>query len=124
MKAAPSHLSEFVPMQQNKYGRIPEHHEEVMVHHTTVHVPNLPPPRDHVIWSLCSFVYGNPFCLGLVALYFSVMSRDRKVVGDMEGAKSYGSTACCLNTASLALLMLMVIAMIIFFVSFVSSFSY
>lgn len=34
--------------------------------------PVVPQPRDHIIWSLCSLVYGNPFCLGMLAVYFSI----------------------------------------------------
>ncbi|KAI9546557.1 hypothetical protein NQZ68_026778 [Dissostichus eleginoides] len=63
---------------------------------TTVSIPP-EPPRDHIIWSLCCFLYSNPFCLGLAALIYSIKARDRKVVGDMEGARQYGSTARCLN---------------------------
>uniref|UniRef100_A0A3P9LJ27 Uncharacterized protein n=1 Tax=Oryzias latipes TaxID=8090 RepID=A0A3P9LJ27_ORYLA len=55
------------------------------------------PPRDHIIWSLCCFFYFNPLCLGLAALIFSIKSRDRKIVGDLEGARHYGATARCLN---------------------------
>ncbi|XP_024120132.1 dispanin subfamily A member 2b isoform X2 [Oryzias melastigma] len=58
------------------------------------------PPRDHIIWSLFCFFYSNPFCLGLAALVFSIKSRDRKIVGDLEGARHYGSTARCLNIAA------------------------
>uniref|UniRef100_A0A3P9I233 Uncharacterized protein n=1 Tax=Oryzias latipes TaxID=8090 RepID=A0A3P9I233_ORYLA len=62
----------------------------------------VPPIRegDHIIWSLCCFLYSNPLCLGLAALIFSIKSRDRKVVGDLEGARHYGATARCLNIAS------------------------
>uniref|UniRef100_A0A671UCC2 Uncharacterized protein n=1 Tax=Sparus aurata TaxID=8175 RepID=A0A671UCC2_SPAAU len=55
------------------------------------------PPKDHIIWSLCCFVYSNPLCLGLAALIFSIKARDRKVAGDLEGARLYASTAHCLN---------------------------
>uniref|UniRef100_A0A3P9LID9 Uncharacterized protein n=1 Tax=Oryzias latipes TaxID=8090 RepID=A0A3P9LID9_ORYLA len=48
------------------------------------------PPKDHIIWSLCCFLYSNPLCLGLAALIFSIKSRDRKIVGDLEGARHYG----------------------------------
>uniref|UniRef100_A0A3B4F7Q2 Uncharacterized protein n=1 Tax=Pundamilia nyererei TaxID=303518 RepID=A0A3B4F7Q2_9CICH len=29
-------------------------------------------PQDHIIWSLCCFVYSNPCCLGLAALIYSI----------------------------------------------------
>ncbi|KAM9351983.1 dispanin subfamily A member 2b-like [Symphorus nematophorus] len=67
-----------------------------VVQYTTVSITS-EPPKDHIIWSLCCFVYSNPFCLGLAALIFSVKARDRRVAGDVEGARHYGSTARCLN---------------------------
>ncbi|XP_072291442.1 dispanin subfamily A member 2b-like [Eucyclogobius newberryi] len=60
-------------------------------------------PRDHLIWSLICCIYYNPFLLGLVALIFSVKARDRKVAGDIEGARSHGSTAQTLNIISTVL---------------------
>uniref|UniRef100_A0A3B3CW87 Uncharacterized protein n=1 Tax=Oryzias melastigma TaxID=30732 RepID=A0A3B3CW87_ORYME len=76
------------------------------------------PPRDHIIWSIFCFFYSNPFCLGLAALVFSIKSRDRKMVGDLEGARHYGSTARCLNIAATiivcitALIVIIVVAFI------------
>uniref|UniRef100_A0A3B5REY9 Uncharacterized protein n=1 Tax=Xiphophorus maculatus TaxID=8083 RepID=A0A3B5REY9_XIPMA len=60
-------------------------------------------PSDDIIWSLVCFMYGNPFCLGLAALIFSVKARDRKVVGDLEGARRHGSTARVLNIVATVL---------------------
>ncbi|XP_034004977.1 interferon-induced transmembrane protein 3-like [Trematomus bernacchii] len=65
-----------------------------VVQYTSVSVPP-EPPRDHIIWSLCCFLH--PFGLGLAAFIYSIKARDRKVVGDMEGARRYGSTARRLN---------------------------
>uniref|UniRef100_A0A4W5MFH4 Uncharacterized protein n=1 Tax=Hucho hucho TaxID=62062 RepID=A0A4W5MFH4_9TELE len=65
--------------------------------------PVVPQPRDHIIWSLCSLVYFNPFCLGLLAVYFSIKSRDRKMVGDLEGARDHGKSARCFNIITLTL---------------------
>uniref|UniRef100_A0A8C7Y8I7 Uncharacterized protein n=1 Tax=Oryzias sinensis TaxID=183150 RepID=A0A8C7Y8I7_9TELE len=39
--------------------------------HNTI-VLQAEPPRDHIIWSLCCFLYSNPLCLGLAALIFSI----------------------------------------------------
>uniref|UniRef100_A0A3B3UBF0 Uncharacterized protein n=1 Tax=Poecilia latipinna TaxID=48699 RepID=A0A3B3UBF0_9TELE len=41
------------------------------VQHTVVNVPT-EPPNDYLVWSLCSFIYGNFCCLGLAALICSV----------------------------------------------------
>ncbi|XP_033012407.1 dispanin subfamily A member 2b-like [Lacerta agilis] len=60
-----------------------------------------PQPQDHVLWSLFSFSFLNACCLGFAALVFSIKSRDRKVVGDPEGAATYGRTSKCLNIAAL-----------------------
>lgn len=35
-----------------------------------VSMPEHPP--DYTVWSIASMVYGNPFCLGLIALSFSM----------------------------------------------------
>ncbi|XP_034091960.1 interferon-induced transmembrane protein 5 [Gymnodraco acuticeps] len=71
------------------------------------------PPRDHIIWSLCCFLYSNACCLGLAALIFSIKARDRKVVGDMEGARHYGSTARCLNICATVLVSIMILIFLI-----------
>ncbi|XP_074852109.1 interferon-induced transmembrane protein 1-like [Carettochelys insculpta] len=71
------------------------------------------PPRDHIVWSVFSTLYMNFCCLGFMALAFSVKARDRKVVGDISGASSYGSTAKCLNIMALILTLLMFILVII-----------
>uniref|UniRef100_A0A3B3HU79 Uncharacterized protein n=1 Tax=Oryzias latipes TaxID=8090 RepID=A0A3B3HU79_ORYLA len=75
----------------------------------TPHQGRAEPPKDHIIWSLCCFLYSNPLCLGLAALIFSIKSRDRKVVGDLEGARHYGATARCLNIAATIIVCLTVI---------------
>uniref|UniRef100_A0A3Q3ACD0 Interferon-induced transmembrane protein 1-like n=1 Tax=Kryptolebias marmoratus TaxID=37003 RepID=A0A3Q3ACD0_KRYMA len=66
------------------------------VQYTTVNIP-AEPPKDYIIWSFINSFYGNVFCLGLAAFIFSIKARDRKVVGDHQGAQHYGSTARCLN---------------------------
>uniref|UniRef100_A0A3B3CVI3 Uncharacterized protein n=1 Tax=Oryzias melastigma TaxID=30732 RepID=A0A3B3CVI3_ORYME len=75
------------------------------------------PPRDHIIWSIFCFFYSNPFCLGLAALVFSIKSRDRKMVGDLEGARHYGSTARCLNIAATIIVCITALIVIIVFIS-------
>ncbi|XP_057286565.1 dispanin subfamily A member 2b-like [Pezoporus wallicus] len=65
--------------------------------------PREPPPRDHLVWSICTTLYANVCCLGFMALVYSVKSRDRKVLGDYSGAVSYGSTAKQLNITALVL---------------------
>uniref|UniRef100_A0A3P9I1W1 Uncharacterized protein n=1 Tax=Oryzias latipes TaxID=8090 RepID=A0A3P9I1W1_ORYLA len=82
--------------------------------HNTI-VLQAEPPKDHIIWSLCCFLYSNPLCLGLAALIFSIKSRDRKVVGDLEGARHYGATARCLNIAATIIVCLTIIIVIIVF---------
>lgn len=44
----------------------------VMTQSTTVTVEEPPPPRDHLVWSLFTTLYGNFCCLGLLAFFFSV----------------------------------------------------
>ncbi|KAL4005462.1 hypothetical protein ACER0C_005175 [Sarotherodon galilaeus] len=72
----------------------------VLVQHTTVNVIT-EPPKDHFIWSLLCFLYSHPWCcLGLAALIYSIKARDRKVAGDLEGARRHGLTARGLNIAA------------------------
>ncbi|NXE98227.1 IFM1 protein, partial [Menura novaehollandiae] len=80
---------------------------------TTVLVEETPPPpRDHLVWSICTTLYGNVCCLGLLALIFSVKSRDRKVLSDYSGALSYGSTAKYLNITAVVLNVIIVVVVI------------
>ncbi|XP_069760657.1 dispanin subfamily A member 2b isoform X1 [Narcine bancroftii] len=74
--------------------------------------PGTLPIHDHLPWSIFNFVYMNVCCLGLTAMIFSVKSRDRKVVGDVEGARHYGSTARSLNIAATVLGILIFIIII------------
>ncbi|KAK2842584.1 hypothetical protein Q5P01_012784 [Channa striata] len=73
------------------------------------------PPKDHIIWSLFSFVNANIFCLGLAALIFSIKARDRKVAGDLNGVRHYGSTARCLNIWAAVLVSIIWLITIIMF---------
>ncbi|KAL6474652.1 hypothetical protein MHYP_G00182130 [Metynnis hypsauchen] len=84
--------------------------------HGTVVISMPEHPKDYIVWSLASMYFGNPLCLGLLAFYFSVKSRDRKIMGDLEGAKAYGSTACCFNGWALALIIAFAILLIVLIV--------
>ncbi|XP_069713272.1 LOW QUALITY PROTEIN: dispanin subfamily A member 2b-like [Phaenicophaeus curvirostris] len=79
--------------------------------------PRQPPPRDHLAWSLCSALYANVCCLGFLALVFSIKSRDRKLLGDYSGARSYGSTAKYLNITTQLLNFSLTILVIILIVT-------
>ncbi|XP_069760645.1 dispanin subfamily A member 2b-like isoform X1 [Narcine bancroftii] len=69
--------------------------------------------RDFLVWSLFNMFYLNVFCLGFIAVAFSVKARDRKVVGDLDGVKHYGNTAKILNIAATTLTLLFCTLMII-----------
>ncbi|XP_060694953.1 dispanin subfamily A member 2b-like [Hemiscyllium ocellatum] len=86
---------------------------------TVVNVaPNVTSVRDHFLWSIFNFAFMNFCCLGFVAMVFSVKSRDRKVVGDPEGARHYASTARALNIAATVLTVLvLIIGIVVIFVS-------
>ncbi|XP_014796134.1 PREDICTED: dispanin subfamily A member 2b-like [Calidris pugnax] len=62
-----------------------------------------PSPPDFVLWSFFNAMYCNYFCLGFIALVFSIKSRDRKMAHDPETARSYGKTAKHLNIAAVCL---------------------
>ncbi|XP_026221860.1 dispanin subfamily A member 2b-like [Anabas testudineus] len=120
------HPAESIPLQVERNDGVPaQPGAPTMVQYTSVSVTT-EPPKDHIIWSLCCFVYSNLFCLGLVALFFSVKSRDRKAAGDLEGARHYGSKALCLNIAATILFSTLALTTIITFtvLSFLNSYSY
>ncbi|XP_053366876.1 interferon-induced transmembrane protein 1-like [Clarias gariepinus] len=79
-----------------------------------VSMPEHPP--DYIVWSVANIFYGNPCCLGLLAFYYSIKSRDRMLVGDTTGARLYGSKACITNGCTLALIIIQIILIIVFFV--------
>ncbi|XP_035769032.1 interferon-induced transmembrane protein 5-like [Neolamprologus brichardi] len=84
--------TEAVPLQGVGYGGLPG--QPGVVQHTAVNITRgqpviTEPPNDYIIWSLFSFVYTNPFCFGLAALIYSIKARDRKMAGDVDGARRY-----------------------------------
>uniref|UniRef100_A0A6I8PA59 Interferon induced transmembrane protein 3 n=1 Tax=Ornithorhynchus anatinus TaxID=9258 RepID=A0A6I8PA59_ORNAN len=81
------------------YGRGPDPRETTIINIQAFS----PPPPDYLAWSLFNMLYMNFCCLGFAALIFSVKARDRKVLGDVSGAHSYGSTSRCLNITALVL---------------------
>ncbi|XP_026167979.1 dispanin subfamily A member 2b-like [Mastacembelus armatus] len=91
------HLGDNFPLQAGRHDGFPgQAGGHTRVQYTAVNI-STEPPQDYIIWSLCNFVYTNPFCLGLAALIYSIKARDRKMVGDLQGAQHYGKTARCLN---------------------------
>ncbi|KAJ8343217.1 hypothetical protein SKAU_G00305460 [Synaphobranchus kaupii] len=101
--------ADFMPMRSPRYEPLNNPSEVIMDRNAA----RIPPPRDHIVWSLFNSFYMNAFCLGFVALYFSIKARDRKVVGDVEGARTYASTARCLNIVALCLFLLVFVIIII-----------
>ncbi|MFT7814397.1 dispanin subfamily A member 2b-like [Arapaima gigas] len=71
------------------------------------------PLQDYIVWSLFSFVYLNPCCLGLVALIFSIKARDHKAVGDLEAARDYACKARCFNSVSICFIFSFILVFII-----------
>ncbi|XP_053174493.1 interferon-induced transmembrane protein 1-like isoform X2 [Scomber japonicus] len=108
----PGYPAEAFPLQGVWHDGFPAQPAGSAVQYTTVNITN-DPPKDHIIWSLCCFVYSNPLCLGLAALIYSIKARDRKVAGDLEGARHYGATARCLNIVSTVLVVTMIVIFII-----------
>ncbi|XP_070965020.1 dispanin subfamily A member 2b-like [Oncorhynchus clarkii lewisi] len=127
MDQPPSYQPEFVPMNGNKYTSLEDPRGAPKFQHTVVlglPQPVVPQPRDHIIWSLCSLVYGNPLCLGMLAVYFSIKSRDRKMVGDLEGARKHGKTARCFNVVTLTLVILGLLFLFIIYGFFIYNISH
>ncbi|NXT93765.1 IFM3 protein, partial [Anhinga rufa] len=70
---------------------------------TFVQPQPIPNPQDFVLWSLFNAMFCNPFCLGFIALIFSIKARDGKIAKDLAAAGSYGRMAKHLNIAALCL---------------------
>uniref|UniRef100_A0A3P9P911 Uncharacterized protein n=1 Tax=Poecilia reticulata TaxID=8081 RepID=A0A3P9P911_POERE len=114
----------FLPYREeflSKFGMSMESpHKDIQ--HTIVNVPT-EPSADYLVWSLWNFVYGNFFCLGLVALSYSVKARDRKMVGDQDGARRHAYTAHVLNVfvTSLAILLSIAALIVVIYTSFITN---
>ncbi|NXU26617.1 IFM3 protein, partial [Thalassarche chlororhynchos] len=63
----------------------------------------VPKPQDFVLWSFFNSMFCNPFCLGFIALIFSIKARDMVIAQDLSAAGSYGRTSKHLNIAALCL---------------------
>ncbi|XP_061422502.1 dispanin subfamily A member 2b-like [Lethenteron reissneri] len=68
--------------------------------------------RDFFAWSLFNLIYFNVCCMGLVATIFSVKSRDRKYLNDLQGATEYGRKAKIFNIICLILGIILTITII------------
>ncbi|XP_002937692.3 dispanin subfamily A member 2b [Xenopus tropicalis] len=82
---------------------------QVQATDVTIEMIDLQRVRDHFVWSVFNTVYMNICCLGLLALSYSVESRDHKQRGDMRGAKKQASRSRSLNIATTVLSILTVI---------------
>ncbi|XP_055987813.1 interferon-induced transmembrane protein 3-like [Sorex fumeus] len=99
--------------EEYEIGEVGAPQPSVPVTSTVVSIqPEISEP-DHIVWSLFNTLYFNVCCLGFVAFAYAVKSRDRKMVGDMIGARSYASTAKCLNISALILGILLNIGIIV-----------
>ncbi|KAK2105884.1 Interferon-induced transmembrane protein 3 [Saguinus oedipus] len=80
---------------------------------TMIHIRSETSEPDRVVWSLFNTLFMNSCCLGFIAFAYSVKSRDRKMVGDLTGARAYASSAKCLNVWALVSGIVMTILLII-----------
>ncbi|XP_028372504.1 interferon-induced transmembrane protein 1-like [Phyllostomus discolor] len=80
---------------------------------TVVNIQTETTVPDHIIWSMFNTLYFNVCCLGFIAFAYSVKARDRKMVGDVIGAREYASTAKCLNIVALVLGILVIVVGIV-----------
>ncbi|XP_041445876.1 interferon-induced transmembrane protein 1 isoform X2 [Xenopus laevis] len=67
------------------------------------------PVRDHLVWSIANIIHMNVCCLGLIALLFSVKSRDQKLIGNKTRAQNYGGIAMALNIAATVITSIIII---------------
>eukprot|EP00062_Callorhinchus_milii_P020583 gi/632976468/ref/XP_007904811.1/ PREDICTED: dispanin subfamily A member 2b-like [Callorhinchus milii] len=56
---------------------------------------------NYSIWSTFSLHFMNMCCFGFVALIFSIKSRDKKILGDIEAAKRHAQTTKKLNITAI-----------------------
>lgn len=116
MEPAGLYPSELVPMHDKRYDALQEPRAAPVPPYTTVAISNPePPPKDHFFWSLCCFMYANPFCLGLIAVYYSIKARDKKMLGDMRAAQKHGCVARALNISALVLVVVFVIILCFYY---------
>ncbi|KAG2462966.1 IFM10 protein, partial [Polypterus senegalus] len=59
--------------------------------------------KDHILWSIFSFHYLNCCCLGFIALWYSIKSRDQKHAKNLTLAREFGLTAKRLNIVTTVL---------------------
>ncbi|XP_069713271.1 interferon-induced transmembrane protein 1-like [Phaenicophaeus curvirostris] len=76
---------------------------------TYVQQDSVPSPPDFVLWSFFNTLFCNVFCLGFVALSYSIKARDRKIAQDPAGAVGFGKTARSLNIAAASLGVIVII---------------
>ncbi|KAE8607069.1 hypothetical protein XENTR_v10010989 [Xenopus tropicalis] len=72
------------------------------------------PVRDHLVWSIANTFCMNVCCLGLIAILFSVKSRDQKLIGNRTRAQNYGSIALALNITATVIYGIVIISLIIY----------
>ncbi|CAO2583831.1 Interferon-induced transmembrane protein 1 [Lemmus lemmus] len=82
---------------------------------TVVNIGSSHAPKDYVTWSTFNMMFLNSCCLGFLAYAFSVKSRDRKMAGDVTGAKAYAATAKRLNIGAVVLSIITFIVIIILY---------
>nr|XP_044990504.1 interferon-induced transmembrane protein 1-like [Jaculus jaculus] len=104
-----------MPKEQQEVGALGGSHGSAAVTTTVINMPREISGPDHVVWSLFNTLFMNFCCLGFIAYAYSVKSRDRKMVGDMSGAKAYASTAKCLNICALAFTIILAVIVIIIY---------
>ncbi|EGW14477.1 interferon-induced transmembrane protein 2 [Cricetulus griseus] len=80
---------------------------------TVINISSDNVPKDFITWSTFNTVFMNSCCLGFIAYIFSVKSRDRKMVGDVNGAQDYATTAKRLNIAAVIVSIVSFIVLII-----------
>ncbi|KAM7329553.1 interferon-induced transmembrane protein 1-like [Alexandromys fortis] len=113
-----------MPKEQQVMGPLRGPHSSTSAPTTTINMPAEISTPDHVIWSTFNALFLNFCCLGFIAYAHSVKSRDRKMVGDVTGAKAYASTAKCLNICALIFSSIMIIIFIALYASKLSSGAY
>ena len=72
------------------------------------------PPSDHLILSILSTIFCN-FCFGLVAIFYSVKTRENIRGNDLLNANLNAKTAFRLNIVSIVLGVLSIVLVVVIF---------
>lgn len=107
----PSHPMVIAPMQIPYQGVI-------VINNNFMH-PEISRIRDYLVWSIINVFVGG-FILGIIAVLLSIQTRNRKLIGDIQGARSMSKVTLIFNILITIVSFCLTAFLIVYFVFFVS----